>query len=220
MQEAINQAHKQKKEVWVAKGTYYPTTTNDKNVSFQMKEGVSSYGGFIGDETKREQRDWVKNLTILNGGRENSNINSYHVVIAASNMVLDGFIITGGRAVPTKTDKSQSKLGAGGQHADFKNLLKGSKNQMGGGLLIVGNNPTIRNCMFVGNKAQKGGAVYQISSYKRPQHPSGSAKRKTSMRTGNDVMTLDQWITLFQKKMVKKNAPIFDHVIFIDNVGF
>jgi|GEM_PF-895597 len=47
-------------EVWVAKGTYYPTTESiardNRSRSFVVKEGVNFYGGFAGNETEITQR--------------------------------------------------------------------------------------------------------------------------------------------------------------------
>ncbi len=55
-------------EIWVAKGVYKPDRgTGDRSATFQLVNGVGLYGGFAGWETKREQRDWVNNETILSG---------------------------------------------------------------------------------------------------------------------------------------------------------
>ena len=40
-------------EVWVAKGTYKPTSGTDRTVSFQWRPGVELYGGFGGAEARR-----------------------------------------------------------------------------------------------------------------------------------------------------------------------
>src|SRR5690606_15219303 len=49
-------------EIWVATGTYYPTKqvggTGERFRTFQMKNGVAIYGGFTGDETEKDERDW------------------------------------------------------------------------------------------------------------------------------------------------------------------
>ena len=37
-------------DIWVAAGTYKPTSTMDRTVSFVMVEGVGIYGGFAGNE--------------------------------------------------------------------------------------------------------------------------------------------------------------------------
>lgn len=53
--------------VWVAQGTYKPTSTADRSISFVIKSGIAIFGGFAGDETALDQRDWVLNMTILSG---------------------------------------------------------------------------------------------------------------------------------------------------------
>ena len=43
-------------EIWVAQATYKPTATPDRTLSLVLKNGVSVYGGFVGNETQRAQR--------------------------------------------------------------------------------------------------------------------------------------------------------------------
>lgn len=52
-------------EIWVAAGTYSPGTNSDD--VFDLPDGVSIYGGFVGNETSRSQRDFLANPTYLNG---------------------------------------------------------------------------------------------------------------------------------------------------------
>lgn len=66
-------------EVWVAAGTYEPTTYLEDNpnypASFRMSDGISVYGGFAGKETSKAEREikaggmpWdFANVTILQG---------------------------------------------------------------------------------------------------------------------------------------------------------
>jgi len=55
-------------EIWVAAGTYKPDRgTGDRGIAFEPPGNVSLLGGFVGWETDREQRDWVKNETVLSG---------------------------------------------------------------------------------------------------------------------------------------------------------
>lgn len=135
-------------EFWVAAGTYAPDIWGGKDArkrSFLLKRGVALYGGFSGKETKRNQRDWKKNRTILTGelqGDKNPTNNSYNVVrvheTADQKTVIDGFFITAGYAI----DKPEYPYG--------------------GGLLNQGK-PTIANCVFEGNHAKSGGAVFAWS---------------------------------------------------------
>ena len=90
-------------EVWVAAGTYKPTTGTDRTATFQLKNGVAVYGGFAGTETARDQRNPATNVTILSGDIGNdaadaTATNSYHVVTGATGATLDGFTITAGNA--------------------------------------------------------------------------------------------------------------------------
>ena len=70
-------------EIWVAEGTYLPTTDGDRDISFVINNGVQVYGGFEGNEIFLEQRDVEENLTILSGNigdPSGQNDNSFHVV--------------------------------------------------------------------------------------------------------------------------------------------
>ncbi|OON92301.1 MAG: hypothetical protein ATN34_00765 [Epulopiscium sp. Nele67-Bin002] len=64
-----------------------------------MKDDVSVYGGFDGNETSLSERNWEENLTVLSGDigvRGDNSDNSIKVVIAANN-IIDGFTITAGQ---------------------------------------------------------------------------------------------------------------------------
>ena len=68
-------------EVWVAAGTYKPTTGTDRSISFKMKNGVAVYGGFAGNENDLSDRDIAANPTILSGDigdRKSTRLNSSH----------------------------------------------------------------------------------------------------------------------------------------------
>ncbi|HMN96893.1 MAG TPA: right-handed parallel beta-helix repeat-containing protein [Phycisphaerales bacterium] len=138
-------------ELWVAAGTYKPTATLTRTLSFNLKTGVAIYGGFAGGETMLDQRDIAANPTILSGDLASNDPvvsdNSHHVVrgnSAGASAILDGFTITGGNANGTST----------------------GDNDRGGGALMVGTSSgTFRNCRFVANRCTfGGGAVYVRTS--------------------------------------------------------
>ena len=91
-------------EIWVAAGTYKPTSNNDPAISFVMRDNIAIYGGFKGTETSLSQRNPVSSQTILSGDigtPGNTSDNTYHVIRNDNNnigysAILDGFIITAG----------------------------------------------------------------------------------------------------------------------------
>jgi len=89
-------------QIWVAEGTYKPTTGTDRRGSFVILEGMEVYGGFAGTpgtEGNLGASDPDTHVTILSGdiGVEgDSTDNSFSVVLGASNMTIDGFTVTGG----------------------------------------------------------------------------------------------------------------------------
>ncbi|QTA90192.1 Polymorphic outer membrane protein repeat-containing protein [Desulfonema magnum] len=124
-------------EIWVKAETYTPHSS-DRTISFELKDGVAIYGGFSGSESVREQRNWTTNVTILSGdiGTEGEDSDNTQQVIRAENVedsaILDGFTITKGNADSLD----------------------------GGGVVIDGASPTIRNCIFSANSADDGGGIY------------------------------------------------------------
>ncbi|MGB0861967.1 MAG: gliding motility-associated C-terminal domain-containing protein [Saprospiraceae bacterium] len=171
-------------EIWVAQGTYTPDVAN-RDSSFSLKNDVALYGGFIGTETLRSERDYANNLTILSGdlsGNDAPNFtnyaeNSYHVVRATkvdNTAILDGFTIQSGNAnAITFPDYIGGGLyndgeGAGNtstpivQNCHFTNNFA---ERSGGGIFNYGGtsgnaNMSILNSQFTFNYSDDGGALY------------------------------------------------------------
>ncbi|CAM1349109.1 InlB B-repeat-containing protein [Tenacibaculum halocynthiae] len=104
-------------EIWVAKGTYLPSTSGRSNSFTISKKGIKIYGSFAGTETEVSQRNINANRTVLSGdllGNDNStleftnttrNDNSYHIIkVNNDDVVLDGLTIQGGHANGTASD--------------------------------------------------------------------------------------------------------------------
>ncbi|MCL4207511.1 MAG: DUF1565 domain-containing protein, partial [Pirellulaceae bacterium] len=159
-------------EIWVAEGTYTPTTGTNRTVSFNLKTDVALYGGFAGTETDRDQRDWLTNVTTLSGDigalGDNSD-NSYHVVYAWSvtGALLDGFTVTGGNAGGTGSHSYGGGMYNYGSSPTLTNVtFNGNSAYSGGGMYNYYFSPTLTNVTFSGNSADhSGGGMYNHSSF-------------------------------------------------------
>lgn len=141
-------------EVWIAAGTYTPTScsscnTSDRDVSFAIHSGIQVFGGFDGTETARSQRLPAINVVTLSGDIDADGLlayNSYHVVSfqnANAQTKLDGVTITQGYA-----NGSNNRNHGGGIFNDGS----GQGNQ---------SIPVIANCLLIDNQASNnGGAIY------------------------------------------------------------
>jgi hypothetical protein len=144
-------------EIWVAQGTYKPTTTSNRNTSFSIPSGAMLFGGFIGTETLRNQRNVNTNPSILSGEIGSSSTvsdNSYHVVtfIGVNNMTtLDGFTVMGGNANLT-ADR--------GRAVSNSPILPLSIDDGGGIGLDNGSSPSITNCKIISNDGVNGGGLF------------------------------------------------------------
>jgi len=162
------------KEIWIAKGTYYPATDGNRNASFQLLNGVSIYGGFAGFETKLKERNSSANPTILSGDigvKENNSDNSYHVVSGSNTdatALLKGVIIEGGNA-----DKGYiCPYACGGGiyinngSPSLKHIFFQNNSAIYGGGMYNGNNskPLVKESMFNNNSAKNGGAILNDNS--------------------------------------------------------
>ncbi|MBL7214766.1 MAG: right-handed parallel beta-helix repeat-containing protein [Phycisphaerae bacterium] len=77
-------------EIWVAGGVYQPGPTAGD--SFEVPDGIEIYGGFCGNETSRDQRNWKQYATVLSGYIDETTRNNT-VVKMGNNSLLDGFTV-------------------------------------------------------------------------------------------------------------------------------
>ncbi len=148
-------------EFWVKAGTY------QTNISYTERQ---LYGGFNGTETELNQRDWVKNPTILQGVEEAKN----PLAILNLSALLDGFIIQDNLYA-----KATTFNGAGVQML-AKTVLRNcivrnnqtigpNNNNVGGGIFVTGLEtdgvyPLIENCLIINNSTPNNGAGIQIGA--------------------------------------------------------
>ena len=170
--------------VWIARGTYRPTTDNDRLKSMYFKDGAKVYGGFAGTETFFSQRDWVNNPTILSGdiGVPGDNAdNSYHILFVSGQVAgleIDGLTITGGNcknqvSIPMGSPGFDPNFGKGAglmasskESIVFRNcVIADNAAKNGGGFAGTKSESTFYNCVFKNNSAfDNGGAFYNSSS--------------------------------------------------------
>ena len=149
-------------QIWVAQGTYYTTSCSncsiaDRQLSFEIPDGVAVYGGFKGTETNLSQRNWESNKTILsgdidnNGQAANNTFNIIYLRNASILTVIDGFTITGGNA--------DSPASVGERYTSGSAIYNDGRTD---GFV----NPSVQNCIFTQNYAVGfGGAVFNNAGF-------------------------------------------------------
>ena len=174
-------------EIWVAAGTYKPTTTGGpRTESFTLRNDVTVYGGFAGNENPDtfdvRHRKPAANESILSGDLgtpdshepipfANMEDNSWHVVNIANtnaNAILDGFTISGGYCANVSVQWNSAGGGIYARpagNATIRNCkIQKNVGADGGGLYVSSATPTLINCIFTENLAlgagARGGAAY------------------------------------------------------------
>lgn len=161
------------RKIYVAEGTYRPDagtgiTLNDRNASFTLNHNVKLYGGFPAGGAIFENRNPQSHATILSGaiGSAAATDNSYHVVtIGGRNAHIEGFTIQNGYA------NDNTNTGGGGLFLIEINVPPSSYHST-----------TIRNCKFLDNYGNNGGAVYMAP---QGQYYSGSLHMQNCLFEGN-----------------------------------
>lgn len=141
-------------DIYIARGTYKPTQTADRTISFNIRPSLAVYGGFAGTEASLDDRLLAANQTILSGdigAAGDASDNSYHVV------AMDGTTASGG--IFTSTIFSDLTIRDG--NADGA----GANQSVGGGLYCNGQgaghecSPELDNLIFEDNRATSGGGA-------------------------------------------------------------
>ena len=170
------------REVWVARGTYTPSPPlgqgGSRSDSFNLRNNLAIYGGFVGTETSLSQRpplptnatdalDPTK-ATVLSGDLNGDDVgadalrsdNSIHVVQATgtnTTAALDGVTVSGGWATAEPASLSMSDSLGGGVYCTTSMSVQNSvlyqnrASYMGGGIFM--RSGVIAGCRFYGNSA-------------------------------------------------------------------
>lgn len=117
-------------QIWVKQGDYPVSSTLLVSLS-----NISIYGGFAGDETALNQRDWTNNTTVFNGQ------NTVKIMrFSSNNGIIDGIHFRNGFVTGTVN----------------------TTNDGGGALRLTGVDQIIRNCTFLNNRStsERGGELF------------------------------------------------------------
>lgn len=155
IQEAINVAAKsilsgQQKVIWVEQGMY------TLNSAIEFKQGINIYGGFAGNETLLEQRDWVNHITTIDA---NAGSDIRRVIVQtidfSSLTSFDGFILTNG-SVPGKGGAAIIRSNGVLTHCTVSGNFAG---WYGGGIYLM-RGSRVENSTITANNSDTGGGVY------------------------------------------------------------
>ena len=169
---ADNNVSQQAGEVWVAAGTYKPQSQlisgMNYSASFRMRDGISVYGGFAGNETSKQERakgtmPWdFTNVTVLEAAYYESKLawtNSKWTVGSDSRHVV-WFAPMSGESEFTRVTTLDGVTVQGG-YAQGNTGLDDFKTDCGGGVYMDGANAYLSNCIVRENYATgNGGGVY------------------------------------------------------------
>lgn len=169
---ADNNVSQQAGEVWVAAGTYKPQSQlisgMNYSASFRMRDGISVYGGFEGDETSKQERakgtmPWdFTNVTVLETAYYESKLawtNSKWTVGSDSRHVV-WFAPMSGESDFTRITTLDGVTVQGG-YAQGNTGLDDFKTDRGAGVYMDGANAYLSNCIVRENYATgNGGGVY------------------------------------------------------------
>lgn len=125
-----------------------------------MRPGVSLFGGFDGSERSLDERSQTGRTHLIGG---------YHVVVAASDARLDGFVVTGGVAEGWYSLADEVGAGILADHvSDFElsncDIEDNLASDRGGGMFLIGAKVSIHSVHFSRNGATTGGALYATDS--------------------------------------------------------
>ena len=164
------------KVIYLAAGTYYPTSLTNRGLSFNLSN-VKIYGGYIGTDENPNDRNPTIYKTILSGDigiEDDPSDNSYQVITVSGSTLLDGLIISDGNGV-----------GAGGDQ------------ELGGGIYfkITPNFfqqiPTfsISDCQINNNQAEEGAGIYISYDVSKPGNGLSSAMTIANCNFSNNIAT-------------------------------
>ncbi len=132
-------------DVWVQAGTYCERIL--------LAPATHVYGGFIGTETTRDERDWRANVTILDGQRQGTVVTADRGWTPGT---LDGFTVTNGSG----TNGGGISITCSSPTIAHNAICGNVASSQGGGLYLSQSSATIAHNLITGNTARTGAGFY------------------------------------------------------------
>jgi hypothetical protein len=146
LQEAVDAASNGD-EIWVKASTYHLTAP------VTVDKAVTIYGGFSGNETERDQRNWHTYTTKLDGQ------DATPCLLISDNATIDGLVLVGG-----KGSLGGAVLNSGAVVGFVNCVFTGNRASTGGAAYNLDAKVTFANCVFYKNRATRGAAIYSDNS--------------------------------------------------------
>ncbi len=154
------------REVWVAQGTYRPPDPPFNGTTYTIPSSAMIYGGFEGNESSRDERDWAAHPTILSGNSVYGN--TRHVVTANSGGTLDGFTIRDGYAnlIDAGADGAGLTCFSSPAFIYLNHIVFNNNDALheGGAIYGYACNFWMKDVSFFDNSAYDGGGIYAYNS--------------------------------------------------------
>lgn len=216
LQEAINKS-KPGQEIWVAAGHYFPqedingnpNPADPRERTFHLKEGISVFGGFKGNERVKPTNP-QKNPTILTGDigvyGDNSD-NCYHVMynknINTGYTSIRGFIVESGNAEDLSSGGGLVEIRCSITYSAM--VFKNNEGNNAGAIYSSNSNSFYNYCEIFNNTAHdKGGGIGAYGSSLRLDHC--EIKSNTSVNYGGGYFGLDAQLHLSNSLVINNRS--------------
>jgi len=210
-------------ELWVRSGRYHEFLL--------LEPTVSVYGGFNGTETRRSDRDWQANETVVDATGFSQPAVS--ILFGCTDARLDGITITGGTGLwdgagggiecrssslsvaNCIVEGNRAPGGGGGAGVfgeeslvDFQNcMIRNNSGGDGGGLFLIEGTARLKNCLLVGNSATDGGGINVFATASGLQLTNCTIAENTALDAGGGVLGEGSSIPSLKNCVVWGNEP-------------
>ena len=141
-------------DIWVAKGVYAERLT--------LRSYAYLYGGFAGNETERDQRNWKANITVIDGSAGGSVVTADNIGNRTSG--IDGFTIRNGIGTQSSSYNGGGIYCNNSSPSISNNVVLSNNATYGGGIYCKYASSEILNNVIRSNNANKGGGIYCLNS--------------------------------------------------------